>query len=197
MYKTLIVSVVLMALITDSFSQNVEEGKLQYEYINGVKARNVIFILSDDHRWDYMGFTGKIPWLKTPAMDRLAREGVFLRNTYVTTSLCSPSRASVLTGQEEARHGINSAHGHLPPEEAVPVYQENPKPTQRYLLPHSKRFITPETVTIGEAFLNAGYKTAHLGKWHVGLTKPYWPENNGFEVTFHSAPDPGPPGPRQ
>ncbi|NNE78235.1 MAG: sulfatase-like hydrolase/transferase, partial [Pricia sp.] len=61
--------------------------------------RNVVFILTDDHRYDYMGFTGKVPWLKTPHMDRLAEEGAYLPNTFVTTSLCSPSRASILTGQ--------------------------------------------------------------------------------------------------
>ncbi|NND80075.1 MAG: sulfatase-like hydrolase/transferase, partial [Maribacter sp.] len=62
------------------------------------KARNVIFILTDDHRFDYMGFTGKVPWLETPNMDKLASEGAYLPNAFVTTSLCSPSRASILTG---------------------------------------------------------------------------------------------------
>ncbi len=62
------------------------------------KPRNVIFILTDDHRYDYMGFTGKVPWLQTPNMDKLAAEGAYLPNTFVTTSLCSPSRASILTG---------------------------------------------------------------------------------------------------
>ena len=62
------------------------------------KPRNVVFILSDDHRYDYMGFTGKVPWLKTPNMDRMASEGVCLKNAFVTTSLSSPSRASILTG---------------------------------------------------------------------------------------------------
>ena len=119
-----------MALMMNSFSQNAEEGKV----------RNVIFILSDDHRWDFMGFTGKIPWLKTPAMDRLAREGVFCRNTYVTTSLCSPSRASILTGLY--------SHSHTVVDNSAPV---------------------PEGLTYFPQYIQeAGYKTAFFGKWHMG-----------------------------
>ena len=130
MNKTLLVSIALMALMMNSFSQNVEEEKV----------RNVIFILSDDHRWDFMGFTGKIPWLKTPAMDRLAREGVFCRNTYVTTSLCSPSRASILTGLY--------SHSHTVVDNSAPV---------------------PEGLTYFPQYIQeAGYKTAFFGKWHMG-----------------------------
>ena len=70
------------------------------------KPRNIIFILTDDHRYDYMGFTGKVPWLETPNMDKLASEGAYLPNTFVTTSLCSPSRASILTGQFSHSHTI-------------------------------------------------------------------------------------------
>jgi arylsulfatase A-like enzyme len=109
--------------------------------------------------------------------------------------LCSPSRASIMTGQEESRHGIMSAHGHLEPEPWGPqVYQENPSPDQPYLLPKSRRYLDPEAITLAEALQAAGYRTAHLGKWHLGLTEPHWPEAHGFETTFHCAPDPGPPG---
>jgi len=63
-------------------------------------ARNVIFILADDHRHDFLGFHPNAPeWLETPHLDRLAREGVHFANAFVTTSLSSPSRASILSGQ--------------------------------------------------------------------------------------------------
>ena len=68
--------------------------------------KNVIFVLSDDHRYDFMGFTGKVPWLKTPAMDKMAAEGCHLENAFVTTSLCSPSRASILTGMYSHTHTV-------------------------------------------------------------------------------------------
>ncbi|HUP44702.1 MAG TPA: sulfatase-like hydrolase/transferase, partial [Thermoanaerobaculia bacterium] len=61
--------------------------------------RNIVFILSDDHRYDFMGFHPNAPeFLETPALDRLAAEGAHVENAFVTTSLCSPSRASILTG---------------------------------------------------------------------------------------------------
>src|SRR5512146_1564038 len=70
------------------------------------KPRNVVFILSDDHRYDFMGFMGKVKFLQTPNMDRLAREGAHLQNAFVTTALCSPSRASILTGLFSHKHGV-------------------------------------------------------------------------------------------
>jgi hypothetical protein len=83
--------------------------------------RNVVFILSDDHRFDFMGFTGKLPWLKTPHMDNMAERGVYFDQAYVTTSLCSPSRASILTGLYAHTHTI--------------VDNQAPKPGQPDLFP--------------------------------------------------------------
>ena len=107
------------------------------------EAQNVIYILSDDHRYDFMGFTGKVSFLETPNMDRMADEGAHLLNAFVTTSLCSPSRASILTGQYTHRHGVVDNQS-LVPEGTVffPKYlQEN------------------------------GYETGYVGKWHMGEHK--------------------------
>ena len=104
------------------------------------KKLNVIFILSDDHRYDFMGFTGKVPELKTPALDRMARDGVHLRNAFVSTALCSPSRASILTGQYTHHHNV--------------IDNQSP-------VPDSARFFP-------EYLQQAGYQTAFLGKWHMG-----------------------------
>jgi hypothetical protein len=73
------------------------------------ERRNVVFMLSDDHRYDFFGFMdepGTPEWLETPNFDRMAAEGGHLENAFVTTSLCSPSRASVLTGQYAHQHGV-------------------------------------------------------------------------------------------
>lgn len=103
------------------------------------KKRNLVFILSDDHRFDAMGFTGH-PWLKTPNMDKIATRGVHLKNAFVTTALCSPSRACTLTGMYGHAHGvldnISSLPAHLP---------KFPQELQK-----------------------RGYKTALMGKWHMG-----------------------------
>ncbi|MCP4975743.1 MAG: sulfatase-like hydrolase/transferase, partial [Maribacter sp.] len=102
--------------------------------------RNIIFILTDDHRYDYMGFTGKVPWLETPNMDKLAKEGAYLSNTFVTTSLCSPSRASILTGQFSHSHTI--------------VDNQAPDPGNLTYFP--------------QYLEKAGYQTGFFGKWHMG-----------------------------
>src|ERR1019366_4347649 len=74
---------------------------------------NVVFILMDDLRWDELGCMGH-PWIKSPNIDRIAREGATFRNAFVTTPLCSPSRASFLTGQYEHTHGIVDNTDHSP-----------------------------------------------------------------------------------
>ena len=66
--------------------------------------RNIIYILTDDQRYDELGFLN--PILDTPNMDKLASGGVYFKNAFVTTSLCSPSRASILTGQYMHNHGV-------------------------------------------------------------------------------------------
>jgi len=106
----------------------------------GRKPRNVIFILSDDHRYDFMSFMGKPSFLETPNMDRLAHEGAHLQNTFVSTSLCSPSRASILTGQYAHNHGV------------VDNITSVPK----------------GTIFFPQYLQEIGYKTAFTGKWHMG-----------------------------
>lgn len=104
------------------------------------KPLNVVFILSDDHRYDYMGFMGKIPWLETPNMDKMAAEGAHLKNAFVTTSLSSPSRASILTGLYSHTHKV--------------VDNTAPLPEGLVFFP--------------EYLQKAGYTTAFFGKWHMG-----------------------------
>ena len=102
------------------------------------KRPNLIFILSDDHRWDAMGHKGH-PFIKTPHLDRLAEEGVSFSNAFVTTALCSPSRASFLTGQYAHRHGVKNN-----------------------LTPWNDR-----NITVLELLRKAGYRNAFIGKWHM------------------------------
>lgn len=100
---------------------------------------NIVFILCDDHRYNMAGALGH-PWLKTPGIDRLVREGVVFRNAFVTTSLCSPSRASILTGLY--------AHAHRVIDNFTPL--------------------DPSIPTFPALLRQAGYRTAFIGKWHMG-----------------------------
>ena len=113
---------------------------LKLDIVSETNPKNIIFILTDDHRYDFMGFTGKVPWLETPNLDRLASEGAYFPNTYVTTSLCSPSRASILTGLY--------SHSHTVVDNAAP---------------------DPGNLTFFPEYLQeAGYQTGFFGKWHMG-----------------------------
>jgi N-acetylglucosamine-6-sulfatase len=102
---------------------------------------NVLFILLDDMRWDYMGCAGH-PVVRTPALDRLAREGARFTNAFVCLSLCSPSRASFLTGVYPHIHGV----------------LDNRTPLDFARL-----------TTFPQHFRQAGYRTAMFGKWHMGV----------------------------
>ena len=105
----------------------------------GGKPRNIVIIVTDDHRYDAMGFMGH-PFLQTPHLDSMAKNGAHVRNAFVTTALCSPSRASILTGQYAHRHKV--------------VDNNNPVP--------------PGTTFFAEHLQRAGYDTAFVGKWHMG-----------------------------
>ncbi|NND95747.1 MAG: sulfatase-like hydrolase/transferase, partial [Pirellulaceae bacterium] len=106
---------------------------------DGVKPRNVVFILTDDHRYDAMGFMGH-PFLETPHLDSLASNGVHLKNAFVTTSLCSPSRASILTGLYTHKHRVID----------------------------NNRLVPEGTVFFPQYLQKHGYTTGYFGKWHMG-----------------------------
>src|SRR5262245_16310036 len=112
---------------------------------------NVIFILADDLGWGDLGCYGH-PQIKTPNLDRLAREGTLFTQFYVCGSVCSPSRCAFFTGQYPARHRI---HGHY----ATP--EQN---TARGM----SQFLPPDVPNVASLLKRAGYTTAHVGKWHLG-----------------------------
>jgi arylsulfatase A-like enzyme len=154
---------------------------------------NVVFFLVDDMGWVDSGVYGS-RYYETPHLDRFAQRAMRFTAAYAQP-LCSPTRASLLTGKYSARHGITTASGHQPPQPAGHVFRPTSAPANRPLLaPESKNYLDPAEYTLAEALRDAGYRTGHFGKWHLGLTAPHWPERQGFDVAFHCHPDPGPPG---
>ncbi|MDZ4685378.1 MAG: sulfatase [Planctomycetaceae bacterium] len=154
---------------------------------------NVVLFLVDDMGWMDCGAYGS-KYYETPNIDRFATRAMRFTNAYAQP-LCSPTRASILTGQYSARHQITAPSGHLPPQ--APGHRFLPDsgpPTAAMLVPESKNYLEPSQKTLAETLQAAGYRTAHIGKWHLGTTEPHWPERQGFEVAFHCHPDPGPPG---
>src|SRR3954453_18188169 len=113
---------------------------------NDQKRPNFVFIYADDWRWDCLGVEekerghkGRFPWLETPRLDKLAREGVRFRNSFVVNSLCSRGRVCVLTSRYSHLNGIIG----------------NNKP------------MSPDTPTLGTHMKQAGYSTAYCGKFHM------------------------------
>jgi arylsulfatase A-like enzyme len=152
---------------------------------------NIVLFLVDD-----MGWMDSTPYgsqyYETPNMERLERQSMRFANAYATP-LCSPTRASILSGQYSSRHGVTSASGH---QAALPAdasrYPAKASPDQQFIYPHSKRFLDPQLDTLAEVLRDAGYHTGHFGKWHLGLSQEHWPAQHGFEVAFHAEPSPGP-----
>jgi arylsulfatase A-like enzyme len=154
---------------------------------------NIVFFLVDDMGWMDCGAYGS-RFYETPTIDRLAARSMRFSEAYAQP-LCSPTRASLLTAKYSARHGITNATGHLMPQPAGQrLLPETAPANWPLLLPDSKNYLEPAEYTLAEALRDAGYRTAHIGKWHLGLTRPHWPEQQGFDVAFHCHPDAGPPG---
>lgn len=156
---------------------------------------NVVLFLVDDMGWIDCGAYGS-EYYETPRIDELAARGMLFTDAYSANPLCSPTRASILTGKYPARLGITSAVGHQPPRPPGTARIAESAPANRpIILPESLRYLDPAEYTLAEALHDAGYATGHFGKWHLGLTQEYWPERQGYDVAFHGAPDPGPPTP--
>ncbi|MHC4947414.1 MAG: sulfatase-like hydrolase/transferase, partial [Planctomycetota bacterium] len=130
---------------------------------------HIVLIVVDDLGWGDLGCLGNTVHA-TPAIDALARDGVLFTNAYASAPNCAPSRASLLTGLATPRHGVlsvgTSARGDAAERRLVPT------PTRRAL--------PDDTVTIAERLGALGYRTAHVGKWHLGRD----PTAHGFDVNI-------------
>jgi arylsulfatase A len=134
---------------------------------------NVILILTDDQGYGDLGCYGS-KTIKTPRIDKMAAEGVRFTDFYAAASVCTPSRAAMLTGCYPQRVGM----GEIPP---LP----GGKPWQTRVLFRNAPFgLNPEEFTIGKMFKSSGYATACVGKWHLGDQKPFLPTDHGFDQYF-------------
>lgn len=132
---------------------------------------NVVLILADDLGWRDLAVQGS-SFYETPNIDRIAKEGVLFTQAYATSPVCSPSRASILTGKFAASHGITQWIG----SEGPAQWRRNTR-----LLPADYlRALPHRDLTLAEAMREAGYRTFFVGKWHLGAKTSY-PEDHGFE----------------
>ena len=156
---------------------------------------NVVLILADDLGARDVGCFGST-YHETPNIDRLASRGVRLTNAYAASPLCSPTRSSILVGQNPARTGITAPGCHLP---KTILEKQLVSGKARVNVANSVTRLKPAYHTLAEALKDAGYATGHFGKWHLGHNMApgdaYEPKNQGFDVDWPHAPRaPGPGG---
>jgi len=131
---------------------------------------NIVFILADDMGWADLPVYGNL-FNEAPQLTKMASEGIRFTDAYAACPVCSPTRASIMSGQYPARVGITDfITGHWRPYEEVIV----PKNRTQYL--------PEEIITMGEIMQEAGYATGYFGKWHLGFEERHQPWNQGFET---------------
>jgi arylsulfatase A-like enzyme len=144
---------------------------------------NVVFILADDLGWRDLGCYGST-FYKTPNIDKLARRGMLFTQAYATAPICSPTRASILSGLYPSRLGITLPSCQSP--KAILEKQPLPSkasPSQKAITPASLTRLSREFYVLPECLKDAGYVTAHIGKWHCGWS-PHGPEDQGFDFVW-------------
>lgn len=159
----------------------------------GNEPTNVILILADDLGWADTTLYGKTKLYETPNLERLAARGMTFKRAYSNSPLCSPTRASILTGQSVARHGSTAPNHHLAKVVLKPSVLPNGPRGNKALMTQTVTRLSTKLPTLGKLIKNAGYRTAHFGKWHLGA-EPFSPLQHGFEVDIPHHPGPGPAG---
>ena len=135
---------------------------------------NFIFILADDLGWTDLSSYGSA-FYETPGIDRLASQGVRFTNAYAACPVCSPTRASIMTGKYPARLGITN---YLP--------GKHPTPYSKLIASDCLQQLPLEETTLAEALKVAGYVTGEFGKWHLGGPR-FSPAHQGFDHVFSPA----------
>ncbi|MDG2167572.1 MAG: sulfatase [Opitutales bacterium] len=156
------------------------------------KPLNVVFILADDLGWSDTELYGHTKLYNTPNILRLAELGCTFNRAYANSPLCSPTRASFLTGQTPARHGSTQPRHHTKNVVLKAELAKRAKPSEKALPVVSATRLDTNYPTIGKLMQQAGYATGHFGKWHLG-EEPYSPVQHGFDIDIphHTGPGPG------
>jgi arylsulfatase A-like enzyme len=132
----------------------------------------VIFILVDDLGWSDLGCYGS-SFYDTPMLDRLAEQSIRFTNAYAASPVCSPTRASIMTGKHPVRVGITDWIPGMSVERAVDPL---------LLTPEDLHNLPLEERSLAELFRDRGYRTFFAGKWHLGESEAYWPLAQGFDL---------------
>jgi len=152
--------------------------------------KNIVLILADDLGWADTTLYGKTSLYETPNIQRLAARGMTFTSAYASP-ICSPTRASIMTGQNPARHGMTAPAAHLEAERFEATASEIGPPHHKSANVKSATRLDPSLPTLGKILKDVGYSTAHFGKWHLGR-EPHSPLELGFDVDIPHWYGPGP-----
>jgi arylsulfatase A-like enzyme len=144
------------------------------------KRSNFVFFLVDDLGYMDIGAYNPETFYETPNVDRLAREGMRFTHGYAANPVCSPTRYSILTGKYPTRVGATNWFSGVRSGRFLPAPLNDAMPL--------------EEVTLAEALKEAGYRTAFVGKWHLGPNEKFWPEAQGFDINIGGHDRGSPPG---
>ncbi len=151
---------------------------------------NVVLILADDLGLGDLSYNGQTKY-QTPNIDALAAEGINFKNAFCSAPICSPSRAGLLIGEYQQRHGFehltDAFSGHPYARKAdftADGHQLGSADTYWWQTEVERRGLDPSTTTIAEFLKEDGYATAAIGKWHVGVLPRYQPQNQGFDYSL-------------
>jgi len=156
-------------------------GAVLLNVIAGAAERppNIVLLLADDLGWTGVGCYGS-DLHETPHIDRLAAQGMRFTYAYAACTVCSPTRASIMTGQYPARLHLTD------------FIAGQHRPFEKLTIPAWTKYLRPEAVTVAEALKRAGYATAHVGKWHLEArqavpghrSEDFQPTAQGFDVSI-------------
>lgn len=153
---------------------------------------NIVFILADDLGWSDTTLYGTTKLYQTPNIERLAQRGMRFTQAYAANPLCSPTRASILSGLYPGRIGMTLPSGGAAEERFTSTLPSQDQPWRKIIEPISVTRLKYEYPILAETLHEAGYRTMHLGKWHVGR-EPYDPLHRGFDLDFPHNPNIGTP----
>jgi arylsulfatase A-like enzyme len=155
------------------------------------QPQNIVFILADDLGWNDTNIFQHSQFIETPNIDALASKGMVFSQAYTNSPLCSPTRASILTGQTPARHGSTTPNHHLPLVRLSPSIPASAPTNKKSIAPQTVTRLDTNLPTLSSILKANNYHTAHFGKWHLGAS-PYSPLEHGFDVDIPHFDGPGP-----
>ena len=170
-----------------SFGATVALSQTFFGCSSPIKKPNFVFFLVDDLGWTDVGCFGST-FYETPNIDKLAAQGMKFTDAYAACPVCSPTRASIMSGKFPARINLTDW---IPGRQAGGRANE---PSNKVVPPEFQLNMSLNEVTIAEALKEAGYATGFFGKWHLGQTEEFWPESQGFEVNKGGHSKGSPPG---